>query len=299
VHDHHAHGLRGSTRALAVVLALTACYTVAEAVGGVLTGSLALLADAGHMLSDTSALAIALFAAWLAQRPATPERSFGFRRAEILAALANGVGLVAISIWIFVEAFQRLADPPDVLGGWMLAVAAGGVAVNLFAATLLSRADRENLNVRAALRHVLADLAGSVGVAAAAIVILATGWVYADPLVGIAVALLVLTSSWTVLRDSVSVLLEATPRGVDARAVERAIVGSPGVVSVHDLHIWTITSGFPARSAHVLVSRGDDCHGRRRELEVMLERRFDITHTTLQVDHAADGLLQLTGDGRS
>jgi cobalt-zinc-cadmium efflux system protein len=282
-------------RPLALVLALTAAYTVAEAIGGWLTDSLALLADAGHMLSDSSSLAIALFASWLATRPATPERSFGYRRAEILAALANGVALVAISIWIFIEAFQRLSDPPDVLGGWMLVVAAGGVAVNLVAAGLLARADRENLNVRAAFRHVLADLLGSFGVIAAAIVILTTGWLYADPLISIAVALLVLGSSWGVLSDSVSVLLEATPRGLDARAVERAIVASPGVVSVHDLHIWTITSGFPALSAHVLVPRGDDCHGRRRELETMLERDFRITHTTLQVDHASDGLLQLSG----
>jgi cobalt-zinc-cadmium efflux system protein len=282
-------------RPLALVLALTAAYTVAEAIGGWLTDSLALLADAGHMLSDSSSLAIALFAAWLATRPATPERSFGYRRAEILAALVNGVALVAISIWIFIEAFGRLSDPPDVLGGWMLVVAAGGVAVNLVAAGLLARADRENLNVRAAFRHVLADLLGSFGVIAAAVVILTTGWLYADPLISIAVALLVLGSSWGVLSDSVAVLLEATPRGLDARAVERAIVASPGVVSVHDLHIWTITSGFPALSAHVLVSRGDDCHGRRRELETMLERDFRITHTTLQVDHASDGLLQLSG----
>jgi cobalt-zinc-cadmium efflux system protein len=282
-------------RPLALVLALTAAYTVAEAIGGWLTDSLALLADAGHMLSDSSSLAIALFAAWLATRPATPERSFGYRRAEILAALVNGVALVAISIWIFIEAFRRLSDPPDVLGGWMLVVAAGGVAVNLVAAGLLARADRENLNVRAAFRHVLADLLGSFGVIAAAVVILTTGWLYADPLISIAVALLVLGSSWGVLSDSVAVLLEATPRGLDARAVERAIVASPGVVSVHDLHIWTITSGFPAHSAHVLVSRGDDCHGRRRELETMLERDFRITHTTLQVDHASDGLLQLSG----
>jgi cobalt-zinc-cadmium efflux system protein len=296
VHAHHDHGAPRSTRALAVVLALTLAYTVAEVAGGLWTDSLALLADAGHMLSDSSSLAIALFAAWLALRPATPERSFGFHRAEILAALFNGVALVAISIWIFVEAFRRLSDPPDVLGGWMLAIAAGGVVVNVLAASLLARADRENLNIRAAFRHVLADLLGSLGVVAAALVILATEWYYADPLISIAVALLVLASSWSVLSDSVSVLLEAAPRGVDPRAVERAIVDSPGVASVHDLHIWTITSGFPALSAHVLVARGDDCHGRRRELEALLEREFGITHTTLQVDHAADGLLQVSGD---
>jgi len=294
VHGHsHDHGSSRSARALWAVLGLTIAYTVAELVGGLLTGSLALLADAGHMLSDSSSLAIALFAFWLARRPATPERSFGFRRAEILAALVNGVSLVAISIWIFVEAFRRLADPPEVLGGWMLAVAAGGLGVNLAAAALLGRGERDNLNLEAAFRHVLADLLGSLGAIAAAVVILTTGWIYADPLVGIVIGLLVLVSSWGVLRDSVSILLEATPRGLDSRAVERTIADSPGVVSVHDLHIWTITSGFPALSAHVLVARGDDCHDRRRELEMMLDRDFGIGHTTLQVDHANDRLLQL------
>ncbi len=297
----HAHGESASARhrgRLQLVFAITLAIMVAEVAAGLISGSLALLADAGHMLSDSSSLAIALLAVWLARRPATPERSFGFRRAEILAALANGVSLVAVSIWIFIEAARRLSNPPDVLGGWMLTVAAGGLAVNVLAALLLVRADRENLNVRAAFRHVLADLLGSFGVIAAAIVILATGWAYADPLISVVVGLLVLASSWSVLRDSVSVLLEAAPRGLDSRAVKGAIVETPGVESVHDLHIWTITSGFPALSAHVLVARGDDCHRRRRELETMLEREFRITHTTLQVDHAADQLLQLSGDSR-
>jgi cobalt-zinc-cadmium efflux system protein len=302
-HDHgehgHSHGpgawRDADRKALLIAAGLTAGFMVAEVVGGLLTDSLALLADAGHMLSDSFSLFLALGAVALAARPATPKRTYGFKRAEILAALINGVLLVVVSVWIVIEAINRIGDPPDVLGGWMLVVAAGGVAVNLVAAGLLARADRENLNVRAAFRHVLADLLGSFGVIAAAVVILTTGWLYADPLISIAVALLVLGSSWGVLSDSVAVLLEATPRGLDARAVERAIVASPGVVSVHDLHIWTITSGFPALSAHVLVSRGDDCHGRRRELETMLERDFRITHTTLQVDHASDGLLQLSG----
>jgi len=292
-HGGHFHGHGRATKALAGVLALTVAYAVVEVVGGLLTGSLALLADAGHILSDSSSLAVALLALWLARRPATHERSFGFRRAEILAALFNGVSLVAVSIWIFVEAFRRLPDPPDVLGGWVLGVALGGLAVNLVAAALLVRSDRSNLNLEAAFRHVLADLLGSLGVIVAALVILTTGWNYADPLISVAIGVLVLASSWGVLRDSVSILLESTPRGLDGRVVARAIVGSAGVVSVHDLHIWTITSGFPALAAHVLVARGEDCHGRRRELETMLDREFGITHTTLQVDHAHDGLLQL------
>jgi cobalt-zinc-cadmium efflux system protein len=290
-HTHRA----GSRRALGLVLALTASYTVAEIVGGLLTGSLALLADAGHMLGDSAALALALGAAWLATRPATPERSFGFRRAEILAALANGLALVAIAIWVFVEAIRRLDDPPQVLGGWMLLVAVIGFGVNLAAAGILTRGTEENLNVQAALRHVLADLAASVGVAAAAIVILATGWRQADAIAGLAIALLIIASSWTILRDSVAILLEAAPASVDAEEVGRRMARVEGVVEVHDLHIWTITSGFPTLSAHVLVRSGDDCHARRRELEHVLATEFGLTHTTLQVEHAGESEgLQIT-----
>jgi cobalt-zinc-cadmium efflux system protein len=270
------------------VLVLTASYTVVEIVGGVLTGSLALLADAGHMLGDVAALALALGAAWLAARPATPKRSYGYRRAEILAALANGLALVAIAIWIFVEAVRRLDNPSRILGGWMLVVALVGVAVNVAAAGILARASVENLNVQAALRHVFADLAGSAGVAAAAIVIVATGWRQADPIAGMAIALLILGSSWSILRDSVAILLETTPAGIDAQEVGRRMAAVEGVVEVHDLHIWTITSGFPALSAHVLVRRHDDCHARRRELEQLLAREFGLEHTTLQVEHIPD-----------
>ena len=284
---HHPHRSR-SSRALAVVLALTASYTVVELVGGLLTGSLALLADAGHMLGDVAALGLALAAAWLAARPATPKRSFGYRRAEILAALANGVALVAIAIWVFVEAIGRLDNPPRILGGWMLVVALAGLAVNLVAAGILARVGEENLNVQAALRHVFADLAGSFGVAVAAVVVLTTGWRQADPLAGMAIALLILASSWTILRDSVAILLETTPAGIDAQEVGRRMAAAEGVVEVHDLHIWTITSGFPTLSAHVLVRSGDDCHARRRELQQLLAREFGLEHTTLQVEHIGE-----------
>jgi cobalt-zinc-cadmium efflux system protein len=289
-HGHlHVHEPTGSRRALAIALALTAAYTVVEVVGGLYTGSLALLADAVHMLSDNLALALALAAAWLAMRPATPGRSFGYKRAEVLAALANGVLLVALSIWIFVAAAQRLSDPPDVLGGWMLAIALVGVAVNLSAGAVLYRSRSGNLNVDAAFRHVLADLLGSFGVVAAAVAILTTGWLQADPIVSILIGVLVLGSAWTILRDSTEILLESTPRGIDAAELGRRLASAPGVVEVHDLHVWTITSGFPALSAHVLVRPGEDCHGRRRELERLLHDEFGIGHTTLQVDHAAEG----------
>ena len=286
-HDHE-HGYRvQSRRALGLVLVLTVAYTVCEIVGGWLTGSLALLADAGHMLGDSAALALALVAAWLAARPATPERSFGYRRAEILAALVNGVALAVIAIWVFVEAVQRLDNPREILGGWMLAVALIGLVVNVVAAGILSRAG-DNLNVRAALRHVFADLAGSVGVAIAAVVVLTTGWDRADPVAGMAIGVLILGSSWSIVRDAVSILLEATPTGIDADEVGRRMASVEGVVEVHDLHIWTITSGFPTLSAHVLVRRGDDCHLRRRELEQLLAEEFGLEHTTLQVEHVGE-----------
>lgn len=293
-HDHshggHTHGGHSGSgkRALAFVFALTAGFLVLEVVGGLLTGSLALLADAGHMASDAVSLGLALFAVWLAERPATPQRSFGYKRAEILAALANGVTLVAVSVWIFVEAFHRIQDPPEILGGWMLAVAVVGLAINILGAVVLSRSGGESLNVEGALRHVLADLFGSVGVIVAAGVILLTGWRYADPLISAVIGVLILGSSWKLLRDSTNILLEATPKGIDAEKVGRSMASVAGVEEVHDLHIWTITSGFPALAAHVLVGRDENCHARRRDLETLLARDFDIEHTTLQVDHAGD-----------
>jgi cobalt-zinc-cadmium efflux system protein len=287
-HDHDDARV-DSRRALAVALALTAAYTVVEVVGGIAAGSLALLADAVHMLSDNVAIALALVAVWLAGKPATPERTYGYKRAEVLAALANGALLVALAIWIFVEAVMRIRDPGDPLGGWMLAIALLGLAVNLAAGYVLSRARRGSLNVEAAFRHVFADVLGSIGVAVAAVVILTTGWVQADPVVSIVIGVLVLASAWSILRDSTEILLESTPRGLDVDALGRRLAGAPGVVEVHDLHVWTITSGFTALSAHVLVRPGEDCHGRRRALERLLHDEFGIEHTTLQVDHAADG----------
>jgi cobalt-zinc-cadmium efflux system protein len=286
-HHDHDHG-QTNRRALATVLALTASFTVVEIVGGLLTGSLALLADAGHMLSDNLSLGIALFAAWLAQRPATPEKSFGYRRAEILAALANGVTLVVVAIWIFVEAYSRFADPTEVLGVPMLAVATIGLLVNVIGAFILYRSGGESLNVEGAMRHVFADALGSVGAIAAAAVIILTGWRYADPLISVAIGLLILGSSWKLLKDSTNILLEATPHGLDASEVGTKMASSRGIVEVHDLHIWTITSGFPALSAHVLVGGQEDCHARRRELETLLDHEYGISHTTLQVDHVGD-----------
>lgn len=293
-HAHHAD-TSDARRRLAFVLALTVTFTIVEVVGGLLAESLALLADAGHMLSDSLSLTVALVAAWAAQRPATSQRTFGFKRAEILAALFNGVTLVAISIWIFIEAGRRFDDPPEVEGELMLGVAVAGLLVNAAGAAILARGAHDNLNVSAAMRHVMADLLGSAGVIVAAVVVLATGWNYADPVVGVVIGLLVLGSSWTILRDSTRILLEATPKGLDAGDVGRRMRSLPGIMEVHELHVWTITSGFPALAAHVMVAPDDDCHARRREIERMLRSDFGITHTTLQVDHAheAQGLLQI------
>jgi cobalt-zinc-cadmium efflux system protein len=293
--DHHAHDHRSaSRRALLWVLGLTLAFTAVEIAGGIWTDSLALLADAGHMVSDNVAIVIALVAVTLARRPSTPTRSFGFQRAEIIAAFVNGLTLVLVSGWIVWEAVRRFDDTPEILGGWMLAVAVVGLLVNVLAATILIRAGRESLNVEAALRHVFADLLGSGAVLVAALVIVTTGWTLIDPLVSSGIALLIVASAWGVLRDSTSILMEATPSGIDAEAVATAIVDVDGVTSVHDLHVWRITSGFDALAAHVLVGRGEDCHGLRREIEAVLRDRFAITHTTLQVDHdASDALIEL------
>jgi cobalt-zinc-cadmium efflux system protein len=286
----HRHDL-GARRALALVLALVLGFAGVEALISVAAGSLALLADASHMLSDALALGLALFAAWLAHRPATPQRSFGWRRAEVLAALVNALVLVALGIAIVWAAIGRLSDPPGVLGGWVLVAGVAGLIVNVVSARILHGAG-SGLNVRAAMLHVLADLASSVGVIVAGLVVLATGWGYADPIAAILIGTLVVASTAGVLRETVGVLLEGAPEGMDAREVGAAIASTEGVVGVHDLHLWTITSGFPALSAHVLVEAGADCHSIRRELEVLLRERFGLSHTTLQVEHAP-GLIKL------
>lgn len=288
-HSHGPGAYRGADRrALLIAALLTAGFMVAEAAGGLLTGSLALLADAGHMLSDSFSLFLALAAVSLAVRPTTARRTFGFKRAEILAALVNGVLLVVVSIWVIVEAIRRLEDPVEILGLGMLLIAIAGLVVNLLAARVLMRSGGESLNVRAALRHVLGDLAGSVGVIVAAGVIILTGWEPIDAIVSILISLLIAASAWSVLREAVDVLLESAPEGLDTEQIGMAMAAHPGVDEVHDLHVWQITSGFPTLSAHVLVGQNADCHAIRRELQGLLHERFELDHTTLQVDHTVD-----------
>jgi cobalt-zinc-cadmium efflux system protein len=278
---------------LAIALALNAVYTVGEGVAGFVAGSVALLADAGHNLSDVLALAVALVAARLARRPPTPERSFGAMRAEILSALFNGLLVSAVAIWVGVEALLRISDPPEVKGGWLVAVAAVGIVVNACSAALLAGGARTNLNLRASVVHLAGDALASLGVLAAGGLILAGGWEILDPLVAVAISLLVLMGAWIVLGDAVHVLLERAPRGTDPAAIGRRLAAEPGVRDVHDLHVWEITSGFPALAAHVLVDPRGDCHGIRLRLERILADEFSIEHTTLQVEHAQPELIQI------
>lgn len=275
---------RASRRPLAIALAITAVFLVAEIIGGLITGSLALLADAGHMATDVAALALALFATWLAQRPATPERSFGFNRAEVLAALVNAATLIAISLYIFWEAFERVSEPPEIDSGPMLAVAIAGLGANAASAWVLTRGGghQHDLNTRGALLHVIGDMLGSVGAIAAALIMLATGWYLADPILSAGIGVLILWSSWQLMRESVDVLMESTPAEVSPRAVRDAMTDVDGVVGVHDLHIWTVTSSLIAMSAHVEVTGERGWPDVLVELARLLRDRFGIHHVTLQ-----------------
>lgn len=283
VHDH----ARADRRLLAVGLGVLLAFMAAEVVFGVLANSLALLADAGHMLTDASALGLALFASWAAGLPARGRWTFGFARAEILAAQANGVALLLLGAWILYSAARRLADPPDVDGGIVTVVALAGIVVNLGVLAILSRAQRESLNIRGAYLHVVTDLAAFVGTALAGALILLTGWNRLDPIASIVVVGLMFAAAISLLRESGRIFLEGAPASAPPGEVGRAIAEHGGVVETHDLHVWTVTSGFPALSAHVLVRPDADCHRIRLELEGMLRERFGIEHTTLQVEHVA------------
>jgi cobalt-zinc-cadmium efflux system protein len=286
-HGHgHGHGTgAGDRRLLGLSLALLLAFMAAEIAVGVVASSLALLADAGHLLTDAAGLGLALFAAWAAAQPARGRWTFGFGRVEILAAQANGVTLVLIAVWILYEGARRLADPREVDAVLVGLVAAAGIGVNLLVVALLARAERQSLNVRGAYLHVVTDLAAFVGTGAAAGLILLTGWDRFDPVASLLVAGLMLASAWSLLRESGHIFLEGAPESAPPAEVGQAIAGHHGVVEAHDLHVWTVTSGFPALSAHVLVEPGADCHRIRLELERMLRERFGLDHTTLQVEH--------------
>ena len=295
-HAHsHAPAPDADRRWLALALGLILAFMAVEVVAGLVADSLALLSDAAHMLTDAGSIALALFAARLAARPPGRRYRFGFGRAEILSAQVNGAALLVLAGVITWEALQRLSDPPDVEGGIVLVVGLAGAAVNVGAAWALSRAERRSLNVEGARAHVFADLCASLGAALAGLLVLTAGFERADVIVALLVAALMVRSGFSLLGQATGILLEAAPRGLDPDAIGHALAAHPGVREVHDLHVWEVTSGFPALSAHVLVPPGVDCHARRAELEHLLSERFGIEHATLQVEHEADdGLLDIT-----
>jgi cobalt-zinc-cadmium efflux system protein len=286
VHRDHDHRLATDRRALTVALVLVVGLMAGEIVAGMIGQSLALLADAGHMLTDAAALGFALVASAMAARPAAGRWTFGYSRLEILAAQANGITLGLLALWIVWAAVHRLVDPSDVHGGLVLVVALGGAVVSLVASLVLARASKDSLNVRAAFVHVATDVAAFGATALAGGLILATGWNRLDPIASLAVAALMIWSSVQLLRESTAIFLERAPEDADPEAIGQALVAEADVVEVHDLHVWTVTSGFPALSAHVLVAPDADCHAARRRLERTLAERFGLSHTTLQVDHA-------------
>jgi cobalt-zinc-cadmium efflux system protein len=260
-----------------------------EVVGGVLTGSLAVLADAGHLLSDVGAMVLALIASRLAALPAAGQRTFGYQRSEVLAALVNGLLLVAVGVAVAVAAIGRLGDPPTIDGAGVLALGALGLLGNVAATAVLARGERADINLEGVLRHSVADALGSLGVLIAGAFVLAGGSELVDPIVGLLIAVLILASSWRLIREPVDVLMEAAPEGVEVDEVGAAICEEEGVRSVHDLHVWTVTSGFGAIAAHVVVTRDCDRDLVRRRLELTLRERFGIEHTTLQMEEEAEG----------
>jgi cobalt-zinc-cadmium efflux system protein len=289
-HSHpHAHGRDAEAGALKAALILIVLFMIAEVTAAVLAHSLALLSDAAHMLTDAVALTISLVAARLASRPAEGAMTYGLGRAEILSAQANGVTLLVLSVLIMVDAVSRLVSPPRVHGVPVLVVAVVGMAVNLAVVRILAvgSGPERSLNVEGSYRHILTDLFGFLTTAVAAVVILAAGFDRADPLASLVVAGLMLYAAYGLLMASGRVFMEAAPAGLDPEQIGRGLAAHPGVVEVHDLHVWEVTSGFPALSAHVVVRAGDDCHQRRRDLQAMVKERFGVQHTTLQVDHEA------------
>ena len=281
-HNHSAAGK--NKKRLAIVLALTTAYLVAEVIGGLLTHSLALLADAGHMLTDVAGLAFALLAIRFAERPATPERTYGYYRIEILAALVNAVVLIGISLYILYEAYERFRNPPEIQSGGMLAVALVGLVVNIAGIYLLKSASEESLNMKGAYFEVLSDMLTSIGVIAAGIIMLTTGWYYADPIISAGIGVFILPRTWMLLRDAVGVLLEGTPHDVNLAALRESIRTVEGVADVHDLHVWSLTSGMNAMSVHAVLAD----HSLHDEVLAAVQKKvtseFKIAHATVQVE---------------
>ena len=282
----HTHGppRAEQARALRWAMLLAAVYMVAEIVGGIWTGSLALLADAGHMVSDVAALAFSLFAIWMAQRPAGAQRTYGYLRSEILAALLQGVALIGVCVWICIEAFERLQQPTEILALPMALIAFGGLVVNALALWMLNQGRHDNLNIRGAWLHVMADALGSCAAIAAGLTVWAFGWRYADPIASLIIAALVVRSSWSLIRESVDVLMEASPKHIDVEDLRSSLASNELVLAVHDLHVWTITSGVPALSCHLVISDLTESSLLLEKVNRLLHDRFGIEHTTIQIE---------------
>jgi cobalt-zinc-cadmium efflux system protein len=294
-HAGHSHGASADADRgkLTIALALILGFMAAEVVTGIVANSLALLSDAAHMLTDAAAIGLSLVAIRLATRPAEGRMTFGFKRVEILSAQANGITLLILAAIIAIEGVRRLFDPPGVDGALVLAVALAGIVVNLAATATLAKANRQSLNVEGSFQHLLTDLYAFAGTAIAATVILLTGFDQADAIASLLVAGLMLRSAFGLLRESGLIFLEASPEGIDPDRIGRLMAAQPGVVEVHDLHVWEVTSEFPALSAHVTVTTDADCHRTRLELSELIEREFGIHHTTLQVEHQPKSLVQI------
>jgi cobalt-zinc-cadmium efflux system protein len=285
-HGHHHHGKGASKRALLISFLIITVFLIVEVIGGFLTNSLALLSDAGHMLSDSSALLLSLIAMHIASRPPSAKKTFGLHRFEILAALTNGVTLALISVFILWEAYQRLLDPPQVASGTMIIIAAIGLLANLAAAFVLMRGDyKDNVNVRSAYLHVLGDLLGSIGAIIGGLLMLIFDWYIADPLISIVVAVLILLSAWRVTKESVNILLEGAPSRLDTTQVQERLKQLSGVRDVHDLHIWTVTSGFDSLTCHLIVGENLPSYPILNEALSLLKKEFGITHATIQIEN--------------
>ncbi|WP_353946577.1 cation diffusion facilitator family transporter [Streptomyces sp. HUAS MG91] len=305
-HDHGGHGHAGhghgvsadaDRRWLAIALTLITGFMAVEIVIGVVARSLALISDAAHMLTDAASIVLALIAMRLAARPAKGRFTYGLKRVEILSAQANGLTLLLLAVWLAYEAVRRLFAPPEVAGGLMLATALAGIVVNVAATWCLSRANRSSLNVEGAYQHILNDLFAFIGTAIAALIVVLTGFARADAIATLVVVVLMVKAGYGLLRDSGRIFLEAAPAGLDPDALGDRLVAQKQVVEVHDLHVWQITSGQAALSAHVLVEPGGDCHAVRRVLGELLRDDYGITHTTLQVDHAPEPVLHVARSG--
>ncbi|RAT95324.1 cation diffusion facilitator family transporter [Brevibacillus sp. Leaf182] len=287
-HDHHHHGKGASKRALLTAFLIIAVFLVVETIGGFITNSLALLSDAGHMLSDALALLLSLIAVHFASRPPSAKRTFGMKRFEILAALTNGVTLVVISLFIFWEGFERMWNPPEVASGSMIIIATVGLLANIAAAMVLMRGDtKNNVNLRSAYLHVLGDLLGSVAAILGGILMWAFGWYIADPIISIIVSILIMLSAWRVTKESINILLEGAPSRLDTAKVEQRLSQLTGVVKVHDLHIWTVTSGFDSLTCHLVVEDDLPSYPVLNDALALLEKEFGITHATIQIENSS------------